>query len=413
MRQLRLEGVSHGRRYWPGVYALRAARFAAAAYPGTTLENYFDKRGSTTFMRKISAILVIVLSITTLAGCNLPRSDSAAPTLDVTQAFETVIAQLTQSAALTPSATLAPSATSTPQTTPSPTGPTATQKAPSTATVFTRQCDQAAAGNPIDITIPDDTVMQPGQAFTKTWRLMNAGTCTWTKNYSIALFSGEAMGATAGILLPYEVAPGQSLDISASLIAPLAAGKYQGDWKLRNPQGTWFGLGGNAASSFWVRIVVGAPGSGTPTLTTTAFTATPGTPTPATSTPVTPYPPAVTSAPQVSGSIAMRPPSNINLDSGIMSSGAGDDLYYRLDDSGNLSLVPMSGARFAIVSGTPGQQDCQAAALSNNIIPFTNLSKGSVLCYVTELGRYGRMRLGEMEPTSLALTIEFLTWGTP
>ncbi len=362
-------------------------------------------------MRKLYVLLIAILAIIILSGCNLPSRNAAAPTLDVTQAFETVIARLTESAALTPSATPIPSATSSLQTTPTSATATITQKAPATATVLTRQCDQAAAGNPIDVTIPDDTLMSPGQAFTKTWRLTNVGTCTWTKDYSIALFSGEPMGALAGVQLPYEVPPGQSVDVSVALTAPLVAGKYQGDWKLRTPKGTWFGIGGTGASSFWVRIVVSSTTTGTPTLTFT-----PGTPTPATATPVTPYPPAevtATSAPQVSGSFAMTPPSNVDLDTGVMSSGAGDDLFYRISDNQSLSLVPLSSARFAIVSGTPTQQDCKAAALSSAIMPLGNLSKGTVLCYVTDTGRYGRMRLGEMESSSLALTIEFLTWGAP
>jgi serine/threonine-protein kinase len=131
------------------------------------------------------------------------------------------------------------------------------------ATTQAAFCDHARAGSPIDVTIPDDTPMQPGQAFTKTWRLLNAGTCIWTKDYSIALFSGEAMGAATGVRLPYEVAPGQSVDVSANLIAPLTPGKYRGDWKLRNASGERFGIGPKAVSPIWLSIIVVAGGTST------------------------------------------------------------------------------------------------------------------------------------------------------
>ena len=39
-------------------------------------------------------------------------------------------------------------------------------------------CDQAQFVS--DLTAPDGSSFAPGAAFTKTWRLMNIGTCTWT-----------------------------------------------------------------------------------------------------------------------------------------------------------------------------------------------------------------------------------------
>src|SRR3972149_4698274 len=43
-----------------------------------------------------------------------------------------------------------------------------------------------------DVTIPDGTVMTPGQAFTKIWRIKNIGSCTWT-GFSLVFDSGNAM----------------------------------------------------------------------------------------------------------------------------------------------------------------------------------------------------------------------------
>ena len=39
-------------------------------------------------------------------------------------------------------------------------------------------------GNPLDLTVPDDTIMQPGQTFEKRWRIVNVGTCEWAAGYS-------------------------------------------------------------------------------------------------------------------------------------------------------------------------------------------------------------------------------------
>src|SRR5690606_15189824 len=68
-----------------------------------------------------------------------------------------------------------------------------------------------------DVTIPDGTVVRPGQAFTKTWRLRNDGTCTWTTAYAIVFTGGNAMGGPAAQALPVSVAPGGSVDISINL----------------------------------------------------------------------------------------------------------------------------------------------------------------------------------------------------
>ena len=36
-----------------------------------------------------------------------------------------------------------------------------------------------------DVTVPDGTKYDPGATFTKTWRLRNVGTCTWTTAYTM------------------------------------------------------------------------------------------------------------------------------------------------------------------------------------------------------------------------------------
>jgi len=44
-------------------------------------------------------------------------------------------------------------------------------------------CDRAQFVS--DLTAPDGSSFATGSAFTKTWRLMNAGTCTWNASYNL------------------------------------------------------------------------------------------------------------------------------------------------------------------------------------------------------------------------------------
>jgi hypothetical protein len=90
------------------------------------------------------------------------------------------------------------------------------------------------------VTIPDGTVMTPGQAFTKTWRVQNNGTCTWTATYKIGFGYGNQMGGAA-TPIGKTVAPGQQAEISIVLTAPTTAGDYTSVWRLFNDSNTPFG----------------------------------------------------------------------------------------------------------------------------------------------------------------------------
>ena len=109
----------------------------------------------------------------------------------------------------------------------------------------------------IDQTIPDNTVMSPGQSFVKTWRLTNTGTCTWNSSYQMVFDHGDGMGVASGYsqsMTAGTVAPGQSVDVSVTLTAPASGGTFTGYWRFRDPNGTYFGIGG--AGTWIVKIVV-------------------------------------------------------------------------------------------------------------------------------------------------------------
>jgi hypothetical protein len=107
-----------------------------------------------------------------------------------------------------------------------------------------------------DVTVPDGTIFQPGATFTKTWRLKNIGTCTWTTSYTMVYVSGTQMGSTTSVNLPGNVAPGQTVDVSVPMTAPNTAGNYTSYWKFKNPSGVLFGIGYYAGGSWWVQIGV-------------------------------------------------------------------------------------------------------------------------------------------------------------
>ena len=106
-----------------------------------------------------------------------------------------------------------------------------------------------------DITIPDKTEIYADHKYTKTWRMQNAGTCTWTDRYVLYFVSGNKMsGPDKQSAFPVSVEPGQSIDISVELRAPKTAGTYKGFWGLKDQYGNEFGLG-ILGEPFWVEIV--------------------------------------------------------------------------------------------------------------------------------------------------------------
>jgi hypothetical protein len=131
------------------------------------------------------------------------------------------------------------------------TGPAVTTAAPPAAGGGTDRLEFVA-----DVTVPDGTVFAAGERFTKTWRLRNSGTSTWTTSYALVYISGEQMGGAAPTSLPAQVPPGQTVDLNVQLTAPSAAGNYVGYWMLRNAAGTNFGLGPSANGAFYVQINV-------------------------------------------------------------------------------------------------------------------------------------------------------------
>lgn len=110
-----------------------------------------------------------------------------------------------------------------------------------------------------DVTVPDDTVMTPGEIFEKVWRISNTGTTTWTEDYSLVFVDGELMGAPASVPIGEEVEPGEDVEVSVEMAAPESPGSYISYWKMSTADGVVFGFGAAANEAIWVKITVEGP----------------------------------------------------------------------------------------------------------------------------------------------------------
>jgi polar amino acid transport system substrate-binding protein len=174
-----------------------------------------------------------------------------------------------------PTKTLAPTSTNTPIPSPTPVQITATStptRRPPTATPIplpTRCLDSMAYV--ADLTYDDNNmnnppVLSPGQAFIKSWRVRNSGTCTWDNRYRLAFVQGNQAGAQMGgqpLFIVGTVRPGQTHDLNLPLVAPIQPGTYQGWWQMYNELNQPFG------QRIWVGIRVPSPITPTPRPTQT------------------------------------------------------------------------------------------------------------------------------------------------
>ena len=209
----------------------------------------------------LTLIVTFILLSTALAACNMPLNEpTSQPDLPQTQAAETIQALFTNPAPTATNGNLP--ATAIPETpieasaTPGDTAtPAATLIPTATGTPLAGDCTNQIEFVD-DITVPDDTAFLPGQTFTKTWRLRNTGTCTWSTAYALVFVDGDALNAASPAPFVANIAPQSEVDLSVSMTAPGVPGTYTSNWMLRSPTGTNFGLGADGSKPFWARIVV-------------------------------------------------------------------------------------------------------------------------------------------------------------
>ncbi len=253
-------------------------------------------------------------------------------------------------------------------------------------------CNLAAAGAPIDITVPDGTTMSPGQYFNKTWHLVNAGSCTWTQEYAIVWFSGETFGVQATQPLANIVNPGDAVEISLDMVAPRTPGQYQGYWKLLGPDGQLFGIGPSGDAPFWVKIQVVQVDTPTPERTITAT---------------------LTAQVVVSGEIALTPGDSLDLDSGNLDSLKGD-VSFEIAQSGEVLLSPKNQASMVYFGpNRPVEWECRLGILSSTPQELGALQDGSYLCFRSSQGLPGYLYLSTVRLAENILDVKFVTWFIP
>lgn len=330
-----------------------------------------------TRVRRAAALIPLLCSLALLlVACNFPGG-TATPAGDpfATAAAQTVAAELTQSGAdATPApATATEGASATPAPTDTPGGATATPN----GAACTNRVDFVS-----DVTVPDDTVMEAGEDFTKTWRLRNSGTCSWDTQYDLVFDSGRSMGASAAVPLPGNVAPDSTVDLSVDMTAPASNGTYRGNWMLRDPEGQKFGIGTNASTAFWVQIRVGP------------------TPTPEPETYKT-------------GKDDLRSSFRMDLDEieAETADSSDNDFWYHaaVDDD---YVEPVNGALFRHMGDeVPSHADCDDASLSSDPIPFADFDVGDFFCFESTEGRLGIMQIENIGADSWnTLTVDVRVW---
>jgi len=342
----------------------------------------------------IKLVIPGVICFALVSACNLPGGIDL-DSVNITAVYQTADALVNQGIQ-----TLQPGEPATGNTptllviTPTPLRRTATKiPTESATTAFAQRCDQAGAGSPLDVTIPDDTRLVPGEEFTKIWRLINLGTCEWSSGYAMVWFSGDIMGAVREQPFLSTVPPGETIDYAVDMTAPAVPGLYSGYWMLRSPSGDLFGIGPNGNSPVWVRIQVVAVETAVPTSTITV---------------------APTSIVLADGKASLLASQAFDLDTG--QNAADNQLDIRLEetDPGILQWVPLNNARFAVFGlTTPGELECQYATMTDQPLAVSSFEVGIYLCYRTSQGLPGRLQIESLPVGGSPLNLNFTTWVVP
>jgi len=207
-------------------------------------------------LKKIRLLTFIVGIAVLLSACSGDTATEAveSPTLPPTATETKAVATEPPTHTPTPELpTETATATLPPQDTPTP-APTATLAPPQNAVDCTNLARFVS-----DVTVPDNSNLPVGEKFVKTWRVQNAGTCTWWSGYTLTHYSELNLDAPNSVPLP-RTNPGETADISIELTAPDTAGAYRGNFVIRNPKGLIMEIEGD--SRLWV--IFNAVGEGSP-----------------------------------------------------------------------------------------------------------------------------------------------------
>ncbi|MBS1250824.1 MAG: hypothetical protein MAG431_02421 [Chloroflexi bacterium] len=100
-----------------------------------------------------------------------------------------------------------------------------------------------------DVSIPDGTVVEPGERLVKEWKVENTGDCNWRAGYTMQFIDGSDLGAPHTMAL-YPARKGTQPILQIIFTAPQEPGPYTSRWQAFNPAGEPFG------EDFFIKIVV-------------------------------------------------------------------------------------------------------------------------------------------------------------
>jgi len=156
-------------------------------------------------VRRITLLLICICLGLSLAGCESSDSNP----LDVVQRLGDVVMPPAKTPVTAPTATVTPS--------PAP-------------TVDLTSC-QPSLAYVDDVTIPDGTTFAAGELFTKTWSVLNDGTCPWGPGLMLRFVDGAPMGIAEAVPLP-KAQPGDIVTVSVPMRAPATLGSHRSNWRL-------------------------------------------------------------------------------------------------------------------------------------------------------------------------------------
>lgn len=111
-----------------------------------------------------------------------------------------------------------------------------------------------------DLTVPDGSLVRPGEVLVKRWRIRNAGSVPWVDRWLIRLGSLESRSTpiTAGRVRVPEAEAGQDVVVEVKITAPPFAGTYEVHWKMADAAGRLF-FPNRYWAGVWFTIVVPGP----------------------------------------------------------------------------------------------------------------------------------------------------------
>jgi hypothetical protein len=145
-----------------------------------------------------------------------------------------------------------------PSVTSQPAPPTPTLLSGATATVPADDCFNDAVFVE-DVTIPDFSLIEPGETLDKRWLVQNSGTCDWGPGYKLVRLGADDFSGPIELAL-FPAAAGSSAELKVELTAPEEPGEYISRWQAYSDEGIPFG------QEIYLLIMIPTP---TPAPTTT------------------------------------------------------------------------------------------------------------------------------------------------